>query len=73
MENQLFEWKGWDEIDTMAFYFYDCTLKKQVGKFKAGNHFDSIAMMYDKAIIQLERGGEVVGTYELVLRVGAEK
>lgn len=39
--DMLAEWfttdNGWDEIDTMCFQFYDCTVKKEFGLYKVGD------------------------------------
>ena len=81
MENQLFDWKSWDTIDTMDFFFYDCELLVPVGQYPAGAKVESIAMMYSFGVMDFyaEDVGnpgktetftpmKVVATYNLFIR-----
>lgn len=52
MENQFFTWGGWDTIDTMDFFFYDCELLVPVGEYPAGTKIKSIAMMYSSGVME---------------------
>ena len=70
MENQLFDWKNWDVIDTMDFFFYDCELLVPVGKHPAGAKIKSIAMMYSSGVMEFYNDAQdtVIGTYNLFIR-----
>lgn len=46
VEKKLFEWEYWDQFDTMCMVFYSCTLIKDIGKYKKGDHIDCIDMDY---------------------------
>ena len=39
LEQQIFSWEDWDELDVGDLIFYDVTLKVPVGEFPAGTHF----------------------------------
>jgi hypothetical protein len=52
MEGQLFDWKSWDTIDTMDFFFYDCELLVPVGQYPIGTKIKSIAMMYGSGVME---------------------
>ena len=70
IENQLFTWKGWDEHDTLDLQFYDVTLKVDIGEFKAGSNFETVAFLLSSSRLVLydDLGGEHV--FPLVLTVG---
>ncbi len=78
LEHQLFEWKDWDG-DHECMIYYNPVLKVQIGKFPAGTKFDTAAIMFDQAVLQLCDTGEwegkfaetiVRGEYKLNLSVG---
>lgn len=46
MIDKLFDWKSNDEIDTLHFQYYGCTLKKNTGRFKEGAKIEIIVVNY---------------------------
>lgn len=54
LEQQLFSWKDWKELDVGDFIFYDVTLKVPVGEFPAGTHFVLAAWMTSQSVLQLD-------------------
>jgi len=58
----------------MDCYFYNCTLKKEIGNFKIGEKFSSIAFIMSKAIIELyqfeNNEDKLQGIFRLRLEVG---
>lgn len=52
IENQLFAWDGWDQLDTMQFVFYNCILLVSVLGFPAGAEFSSITIDYSNSQIE---------------------
>ena len=40
LENQLFEWKEWDELDSSVLEFTGIKLVRPIGMFPAGTEFD---------------------------------
>ena len=70
IEKQLFDWKEWDDLDTIDMVFYDVTLKAKIGKFEAGTKFDSVALILSKSTIELyEKGSSIPHTFDLKLTV----
>lgn len=69
MEKILFTWEEWDEVDTMTFVFFNVTLIRDLGAIKAGTHFDSAEMNYDKGKLELYEGENVAATFKLRLEV----
>lgn len=66
MEKELFDWKDWDEMDTLAVYFYECVFKKPIGKFKEGDLVDGIFMEFNKGYMTINNGDEEV-KYKMTL------
>ncbi len=52
IENQLFAWDGWDQLDTMQFVFYKCVLSVSMLGFPAGAEFSSITIDYSNSQIE---------------------
>lgn len=77
MEQQLFDWTGWDQQDTSAFIFYDVTLKVDIGEHKVGTKFSSAFVDFGQAgTLEFYRDSEtdpnqvdVVSTHKLLLQV----
>lgn len=45
LENEFFDWKGWDDIDGYGgVQFRDCMFKQDVPPFKKGDKVDAIFM-----------------------------
>lgn len=53
MEQELFEWKEWDQYDTMFFTFHNCTLRKDIGGFKVGDFMECINVNYEDGVLEL--------------------
>lgn len=71
MEKQFFDWEDWDSWDEGSYIFYKCRLKQSVGTFMANVFIDSIAVDYQKGVMEFyDRTGEsVIGSYKLQLSV----
>ena len=71
MENQLFFWVDWDIQDTFTFTFYECTLQKDIGKYKAGTVIPVINLCYQNAKMDFinEDGTKVLDSFDLKLEV----
>lgn len=53
METTLFDYEEYDILDTLILQYYDCTLKVDIGRFKAGDKIDCIVMNCDEGKITL--------------------
>jgi hypothetical protein len=51
MEQQLFTWESWNDLDSLAFSFIDCTLKVDIGPYKAGQKLFCVEMNYGNGIV----------------------
>jgi hypothetical protein len=58
MEKALFDWDGFDQIDTFVFLFMDCVPKVQLGPFVAGQMVNSISIDFEKGEIHIYDGKE---------------
>lgn len=69
LENQLFSWTGWDPMDAASYNFYECTLKHDIGNFKAGDKISSIFFSVESSIMEFynEEGTEVIGKFKLTI------
>lgn len=64
---------GLDELEYSVFLHHDCTLKVDIGEYKAGEKFMQIVMDYDDMIISLYRTAEATipdARFKLSLTVG---
>lgn len=52
--NNYFEFKSWDQQDTTAFTFYDCTVLHPFGPFKKGQTIETIDVDFNSGTIQTE-------------------
>ena len=64
MEQQIFIWCDWDEIDTGVHQYSKCQLVIPFDNFDIGETFDIIIMDTNKGIISLQRNNH---TYEYKL------
>ena len=72
MESELFDWSGWDQVDTAAFQYYDCQLKNQkMIDAVAGRKIVCITINYaesvDNVVIYTECEQKITFTARLVL------
>lgn len=61
-------------MDVMAFFFYDCKLKKDVGEFRTGETVKSVLIDYAKGTMEFwtnPESGVCDTTFKLTMR--AEK
>jgi hypothetical protein len=71
MEKQLFDWNGWDIQDTMAFTFYNCVLKVDIGPYKAGEVVKSVDLDYGEGQLHIyDDDGNTVYECKLTLKLG---
>lgn len=70
MEKQLFEWDGFDLVDTAIMQFYNCTLKRDIGTCKEGETVDSVVLDYSNGKWEIQHNGVILakGEMELVLK-----
>lgn len=71
MEQQLFTWENWDDIDTLAVMYYNVMLKVAIGPFKPGAQLESVYLDYDKSIIQVWKDNKSI--WEGALRLVVEE
>ena len=72
MEKQLFDWDGWDVIDTMCFAFYDVVLRQSLGDYEIGRTFGLANLDLSKGILELYTNTgdrEPAATFKLELKV----
>jgi hypothetical protein len=68
MEQEFFTWTGWDQQDTSCLAFYNCTLIKDIGTHKVGEHFKVIDVDYEKGKLTLvDQSGETIDEYDIGL------
>jgi hypothetical protein len=53
LETTLFDWDGWDSVDSMCIQFYDIVLKKQIGKYPIGTKFKYACIDFQSATLTL--------------------
>ncbi len=70
MEKTLFNWEDWDLLDTMAFIFYECTLKVPIGSFPVGYYAGSILVDYEKGILVIFDNEDKEYKFSLNLQIG---
>lgn len=72
LERQLFNWDGWDQVDTMDLQFYNVELKVPIGSFEVGHKFAIAIVSGSTSTLQLweDDEGKVYHEFELKLSVG---
>lgn len=53
MERTLFDWCGWDELDSGTLQFTGCTLKVPIGRFNIGELVPVIVISFEAGVLQL--------------------
>lgn len=53
VENDLFEWSGWDLISDTILQFYGCKLKVSIGRFTVGETVPIIVVNFETGVLQL--------------------
>lgn len=72
MERELFTHTGWDEAgDYGDIQFYNCTLVRDIGEFKAGQVVQVITLLISKGVIQFwnDDGSTMLKEYKLSFQV----
>ena len=75
IEMEYFSREGWDQLDTAAFVFYDCVLKKPIGDIPAGTKASSISVSFDHSTLEVCLDGEDyenTRTFKIGLSIGDE-
>ena len=68
MEQTLFDWCGWDQLDDGVLQFTGCTLKVPIGTFKAGELVPVIVVSFDSGILQLIcKDGKLISQHNIHL------
>jgi hypothetical protein len=71
IEQQIFTWKEWNDIECGHLHFTDVTLLVPVGDHPKGARFDAASVnMQDSTLTFYNNIGDVFSQYELVLSVG---
>lgn len=71
LEAQFFTWSGWDAVDTAAFQFYDCKLKRDIGNFKKDDKISCALFDVEKSLMEFyDDKGDVIGKFKI--KVDAE-
>lgn len=52
MEKQIFDWEDWNNLDTAAFQFIDCTIKEDFGPLKKGETYQSISVDFENGFLE---------------------
>ena len=66
LESQFFTWKGWDDVDTAAWHFYNCVLLKDFCPFKKGEEISCVFFsMQDSMMEFYDNVGNPVGKFKL--------
>lgn len=70
MESQLFDWKDWDQVDTMVFTFTLPKLKVQIGEYPPGTEFKYATIDYERGKLEFyQEGLDPVAKFNLTLLV----
>jgi hypothetical protein len=74
IEQKLFTWESWDEMDTSCLHFYNCELRKDVADLPAGTKFDGIFCDHQNSLIQFHFGdtGEDYRVFKLSYNIGED-
>jgi hypothetical protein len=72
IENQLFYWKGWDELGVNDLQFYDVVFQTKVGPYNAGDTAPCVAMLLSESKIVVYDGDSEAYVGRLVVSVEDE-
>lgn len=72
LEDQLFEWDGWDDNGFMCPQFYKVVLKVPVGSFPVGHKFPVCFLNGDKSTISFMDEDDKEHVFELNLSIGEQ-
>lgn len=53
MIEEYFEYRDWEEVDTMVMGLYDVILRKKIGEFDKGSYFSSVMVDIEDSVIRL--------------------
>lgn len=53
MEQDIFSWDSFDEVDDQILQFYNCTFKKNFGPFVLGQNVTSITIEFSTGKIEV--------------------
>jgi hypothetical protein len=70
LEQQLFLWVTWDEMDQCDLLFYDITLLVPVGEFPVGTKFESAVWLLSQSLLCLMDQDGTEHAFELKVSVG---
>lgn len=48
IEEEIFDWEDWDEVDVGVMQYYDVTFKQDFGPFKQGEQHSGVALSLTK-------------------------
>lgn len=70
LERQLFEWNGWDLIESGTFIFYNVKLKCPIGQFPVDAEFHSAIVDYRTSQLHLyPSADETFHTFEMKISI----
>jgi hypothetical protein len=72
IERQLFDWDGWDQVDTFALQFYNVVLKVPIGEFEVGHKFENAVFCGETSALQLleDYDSDIYHEFELKISIG---
>jgi len=65
MEENLFDWSGWDFLNETLLQFFGCVLKVPIGRFGVGDTVPMILLNFEAGDLEL-RGAGRAGEGELI-------
>lgn len=67
MEKQFFTWDSWDQADTAAFIFENCTLVQSIGDHRRGDTIPSVYLNFETGDMWLTTDDGSVEKYKVEL------
>lgn len=64
LENKYFSWEDWDGDMWDSLTFTNCTLQRDMGNFKKGDHIKVISMSYQEGWIEFYDEDSVIATFK---------
>lgn len=66
LENKYFSWEDWDGDMWDSLTFTNCTLQRDMGNFKKGDHIKVISMSYQEGWIEFYDEDSVIATFNFL-------
>ena len=74
IEQELFKWNGWDEMDTSCLYFYNCELVQDIADIPKGTKVPGILCDHQngRMQIQFDEEGKDYRVFKIGYRIGED-